>query len=159
MFEHVILRATNGKRKGQEFVLENETDYILGRSWDCSCVLDDPLCFVSRRHCRIEVHAPFVRIQDVGSRNGTQVNGASIGRREKGQSFEELLDEGHAEHPLNDGDILQIAGYEFQVEFEPAPPCAAAEPRDQEKLWSCDWRHPPKGETAAAGARHGGWPR
>jgi pSer/pThr/pTyr-binding forkhead associated (FHA) protein len=66
------------------------------------------------------------------------VNGTSIGRREKRQWFEECLDENHAEHPLDDGDTLQIAGYEFQVIFEPAPPCAAAEPRDQEKLWSCD---------------------
>ena len=143
MFESVILRATNGKRKGQEFVLENEADYILGRSRDCSCVLDDPLGIVSQWHCRIRVHAPFVGIQDLGSRNGTQVNGTSIGRREKGQSFEELLDEGHAEHPLNDGDTLQIAGYEFQVEFEPAPPCAASELRDQEKLWlrtDSSWR-------------------
>ncbi|HWG42704.1 MAG TPA: FHA domain-containing protein [Gemmataceae bacterium] len=137
MFERIILRATNGERKGQEFVLENEADYVLGRSRDCSCVLDDPFCLVSRRHCRIEVHAPFVRIQDLGSRNGTQVNGTNIGRREKGQLFE-ALQARHAEHLLDDGDTLQIAGYEFQVEFEPTPPCAVAEPRDQEKLWSCD---------------------
>jgi pSer/pThr/pTyr-binding forkhead associated (FHA) protein len=138
MFERIILRALNGNRKGQEFVLENEADYILGRARDCSCVLDDPLCLLSRRHCRIEVHAPFVRVQDLGSRNGTQVNGTSIGRRAKGPLFEEFLHEGHAEHSLDDGDTLQIAGYEFQVQFEPMPPCAAAEPRDQEKLWSCD---------------------
>jgi pSer/pThr/pTyr-binding forkhead associated (FHA) protein len=138
MFERVILRATNGEWKGQEFVLENEADYILGRSRDCSCVLDDPLRLVSRRHCRIKVHAPFVRIQDLGSRNGTQVNGTRIDCREKGQLFEEFLQQASAEHPLDDGDTLQIAGYEFQVEFEPAPPCAAAEPRDEEKLWSCN---------------------
>ena len=138
MFERVILRATNGEWKGQEFVLENEADYILGRSRDCSCVLDDPLRLVSRRHCRIKVHAPFVRIQDLGSRNGTRVNGVSIGRREKDQLFADFLQEGHTEHPLDDGDTLQIADYEFQVEFEPASPCAAAEPRDQERLWTCD---------------------
>ena len=138
MFERIILRATNGKLKGQEFVLENETDYTLGRSRDCSCVLDDPLCLVSRRHCRIKVHAPFVRVQDLGSRNGTQVNGTSIGHRAKGQLFEDFLQEGHVEHPLDDGDTLQIVGYEFQVQFEPAPPCAGSEPRDQERLWSCD---------------------
>jgi len=138
MFERIILRATNGKLKGQEFVLENETDYTLGRSRDCSCVLNDPLCLVSRRHCRIEVHAPFVRIQDLGSRNGTRVNGASIGPREQGPLFEDAPQEGHAEHSLDDGDTLQIAGYEFQLEFEPAPPCAASEPRDRERLWSCD---------------------
>jgi pSer/pThr/pTyr-binding forkhead associated (FHA) protein len=138
MFERVILQATNGEWKSRTFVLENETDYILGRSGDCSCVLDDPLCLVSRRHCRIEVHAPCVRIQDLGSRNGTQVNGVSIGRGGTGTLFEELLHEGYAVHPLHDGDTLQVAGYEFQVEFEPAP-YAEAEPCDQEQLWSCNY--------------------
>jgi pSer/pThr/pTyr-binding forkhead associated (FHA) protein len=138
MFERIILHATNGEWKGRTFVLENDTDYILGRSRDCSCVLDDPLYLVSRRHCRIEVHAPFVRIQDLDSRNGTRVNGVSIGHDGKGLLFEEPLHEVYAVHPLEDGDTLQIAGYEFQVEFEPMLPCGAAEPRDQEKLWSCD---------------------
>ncbi|SRR5579875_560890 len=138
MFERVILRALNGPFQGRNFILENGADYILGRSQDCSCVLDDPLCLVSRRHCCIRIYAPFVSIQDLGSRNGTWVNGTSIGRRKKGQWFEESPHEEPAEHPLNDGDILQIAGYEFQVHLEPMPPCAAAEPRDQEKLWSCD---------------------
>jgi eukaryotic-like serine/threonine-protein kinase len=138
MFERIILRALNGLHKGQQFVLEDEADYTLGRARDCSCVLDDPLCLVSRRHCRIEVHAPFVRIQDLGSRNGTRVNGACIGPREQGPLFEDSLREISPEHWLDHGDTLGIAGYEFQVEFEPTPPCAAAEPRDQERLWSCD---------------------
>ncbi len=138
MFNRVMLRATNGERKRPDFVLENEADYVLGRSRDCSCVLSDLFCLVSRHHCRIKVHAPFVHIQDLGSRNGTRVNGASIGQREKEPLFDGFPQEGHAEHPLDDGDTIQIADYEFQVEFEPVPPCAAAEPRDQEKLWSCD---------------------
>lgn len=138
MFERIILRALNGHRKGQQIVLENEADYTLGRARDCSCVLEDPLYLVSRRHCRIEVHAPLVRIEDLGSRNGTRVNGANIGPREPGALFEDSLQERHAEHWLEDGDTLQIAGYEFQVQFDPMPPCAAAEPRDQEKLWSCN---------------------
>jgi eukaryotic-like serine/threonine-protein kinase len=138
MFERIILRALNGKWKGQQFVLENEADYTFGRARDCSFVLDDPLCLVSRRHCQIKVHSPFVRIQDMGSRNGTRVNGASIHPRKQGAFFEDVPQEGHAEHRLDNGDTLQLAGYEFQVRFDPPPPCAAAEPRDQEKLWSCD---------------------
>jgi pSer/pThr/pTyr-binding forkhead associated (FHA) protein len=137
MIEHVILRATNGKQKGQEFILDNEGDYTLGRAKECSCVLNDPLYLVSRRHCRIKVHAPFASVQDLGSRNGTQVNDMNIGRRDKRPLFEEVPQEPYAEHPLEDGDILRIAGYEFQVEFEPDPPCAESEPRDQEQLWSC----------------------
>ena len=138
MFEHVFLRASNGKQKGQEFVLDNEGDYTLGRAKECACVLDDPLSLVSRRHCRIKVHAPSVCVQDLGSRNGTQVNGTSIGRPQKKPLLEEVPQAPYAEHPLGDGDTLRIAGYEFQVEFEPAPPCAEAEPRDQEQLWSCN---------------------
>ena len=138
MFERVILRATNDIFDGQEFVLENEADYTIGRSHDCSCVLEDPLCLVSRRHCKIGVYAPFVCIQDLGSRNGTWVNGTRLGPRVKTHLLDELLTEGSPEHPLEEGDIVQIAGYEFAVQFEPREPCAAEEPRDQEKLWSCD---------------------
>jgi pSer/pThr/pTyr-binding forkhead associated (FHA) protein len=138
MIAHVILRATNGKQKGQEFVLDNEDDYTLGRAKECSCVLDDPLSLVSRRQCRIKDHTPSVCVQDLGSRNGTQVNGTSIGRPQKKPLFEEVPQERYVEHPLEDGDTLRIAGYEFQVEFEPAPPCAEAEPRDQAQLWSCN---------------------
>ena len=34
MFERIILRATNGESKGRSVVLENEADYILGRTRD-----------------------------------------------------------------------------------------------------------------------------
>jgi eukaryotic-like serine/threonine-protein kinase len=118
MFNRVILQATNGEQKGQEFVLENEADYTLGRSRDCSCVLNDPLCLVSRRHCWIGVHAPFVRIQDLGSRNGTQLNGADIGQRKRKLSRGDIPRENCAEHFLEDGDVLELAGYEFQVRFD-----------------------------------------
>lgn len=138
MFERVILRAKNGKFKGQELALENGADYILGRARECACVLDDPLYLVSRRHCRIKVHAPFVSVQDLGSRNGTLVNGTSIGCREKTKKFEEFLQEEYKEVPLEDGDTLDIAGYEFEVEFQPKLPCSDTEPRDQEKLWTSD---------------------
>lgn len=137
MFNRIILRAINGKQKGEEFVLENETAYILGRSQDCSFVLNDPLRLVSRRHCRIDVQAPSVRLRDLGSRNGTKVNGKFVGRPVKQDPFENCPQVADEECLLENGDTLHIAGYEFQVTFDPIPPCAAAEPRDQNKLWSC----------------------
>jgi pSer/pThr/pTyr-binding forkhead associated (FHA) protein len=137
MFDRIILSATNGESKGMTFVLENERDYILGRDADCSFVIADPFRLVSRRHCRIEVHAPFVLIQDLGSRNGTQINGRSIGRQRKRQLlFEDALPEVYGEHPLEDGDILQLAGYDFRVEFDPPSPSTATEIYDREHLGS-----------------------
>lgn len=136
MFNRVILQLTEGELKGKTFVLENETDYILGRSLDCSLSLEDPLYRVSRHHCRIMVFAPYVRIQDLGSLNGTYVNGEKIGQRRKDQTFEEAMQEEQVDYPLWQGDKLRIGDSTFEVEFDPPPPCAEAEPRDPEKLWS-----------------------
>lgn len=124
--------------KGKTFVLENETDSILGRSRDCSLSFEDPLYRISRHHCRILVFAPYVRIQDLGSLNGTYVNGEMIGQRGKAQTFAEALLEEHADYPLWQGDQLRIGDTTFEVELDPPPPSAEAEPCDPEKLWSSD---------------------
>jgi pSer/pThr/pTyr-binding forkhead associated (FHA) protein len=136
MLDRVILRVTEGTLKGQTFVLENEKTYILGRSWDCSHRFPDAFNMVSRHHCRIRVSAPSIYIQDLGSLNGTYVNNAKIGQRGKEQSFEEAPQAEQAEHPLWHGDEVRIGFHAFQVEFDPPPPCATAEVRDQEQLWS-----------------------
>ncbi|HMF12489.1 MAG TPA: FHA domain-containing protein [Gemmataceae bacterium] len=126
MFDRIVLRGTEGGLKGQEFALENETKYILGRSRECSLPLPDPYLQISRYHCRIKVSAPSVVIQDLGSLNGTYVNGEKIGQRRKEQSFEEALQEEHEKYPLWDGDQLRIGDHVFQVEFNPSASCAVA---------------------------------
>jgi pSer/pThr/pTyr-binding forkhead associated (FHA) protein len=138
MFNRVILRLTNGERKGQAFVLENETSCILGRSRDCTHRLNDPSYLVSRHHCQIKVSDPFVVVQDLGSLNGTYVNEQKIGQHIKGQTFEEALQEEHAEYPLWNGDELRIGDYVFKVQFDRPPPDSVSEPRAQEKLCPCD---------------------
>lgn len=137
MFAQVILRGLKGGLQGQTLVLEDGMRYILGRSQDCSLRLPDSQLLVSRYHCRIKVSAPFVTIQDLGSLNGTYINGGRIGQRDTERSFAGELLEKHAEYLLWDGDQLRFGENVFQVEFDPPVSCAAAEPRDQEKLWSC----------------------
>lgn len=136
MFERVILYVTQGTLKGQSFVLENENTYILGRSWDCSYRFSDAFNMVSRYHCRIRVSAPLIYIQDLGSLNGTFVNDAKIGQRSKERSFDEALQAEQTEYPLWDGDEVRIGCHAFQVKVVPPPPCAEAESRNQQQLWS-----------------------
>jgi len=50
--------------------------YVLGRSASCNVVLDDN--DASSQHCRIEVVEDGVRVVDLGSTNGTLLNGAKI---------------------------------------------------------------------------------
>lgn len=136
MFERVILHVTEGTRKGQNLVLENGNTYILGRSGDCSPRFSDAFGMVSRHHCRLKVSAPLVVIQDLGSLNGTYVNDAKIGQRDKEQPFAEWLQQEQAEHPLWDGDEVRIGLHAFRVQFDPPPPCAENEERAQDRLWS-----------------------
>src|SRR5579871_3934522 len=53
-----------------------KTEATLGRSPSCEVPLEDHK--VSRRHAKIEVKNGEVRISDLGSRNGTVVNGEKI---------------------------------------------------------------------------------
>jgi DNA-binding winged helix-turn-helix (wHTH) protein len=51
-------------------------EHIAGRSEDCSLIIDGTT--VSRRHARITVRSGVVTIEDLGSTNGTHVNGVRI---------------------------------------------------------------------------------
>src|SRR5262249_12611551 len=89
MFDRVILTCTEGPLKGRKFVLENGAHCVVGRAKDCSIQVPDDLSLVSRHHCLIDVDAPDVRVRDLGSLNGTYVNGETIGRRYRGEPPEE----------------------------------------------------------------------
>ena len=49
---------------------------VLGRSRDCACVLGEPS--VSRRHAELRRDGARWLLIDLGSRNGTRVNGARL---------------------------------------------------------------------------------
>ncbi len=49
---------------------------ILGRSRDCGCVLAEPS--VSRRHAELRRDGERWLLRDLGSRNGTRVNGVRL---------------------------------------------------------------------------------
>lgn len=54
---------------------------VIGRGADCDVVLDDP--GASRRHAEIKVEAGRILIRDLGSTNGTTVDGERLGERVK----------------------------------------------------------------------------
>jgi hypothetical protein len=51
-------------------------DTLIGRSANCQVTLDDPL--VSREHARIHIEDGAALVEDLGSRNGIQVNGRAV---------------------------------------------------------------------------------
>jgi pSer/pThr/pTyr-binding forkhead associated (FHA) protein len=76
----VALRFISGKYQGGEYPIEEGHEVLIGRSSDLDMVLVEEM--VSRRHARIELRDGIISIEDLGSTNGTFVNGEKIVRGE-----------------------------------------------------------------------------
>ncbi|HEX8821480.1 MAG TPA: FHA domain-containing protein [Archangium sp.] len=100
------LTIAEGKEAGKEFVFEQDS-VLIGRVTECDVVLYD--AGISRRHCRIFSEARRYFVEDLGSSNGTRVNGNPISGKQ----------------PLSDGDAISLGGVVFK--FKPVQGEAAVE--------------------------------
>ena len=110
----LALRFISGKYQGGEFPLEDNREIIVGRSSDLDMVLVEEM--VSRRHARIQLVGGSVNIDDLGSTNGTFVNGERVTHAE--------LQEG--DRVLIGSNILKVVSTDGQ-----SPPSEAMEQQAQ----------------------------
>jgi len=95
----VKLKVLSGKHAGKELPITKKT-FTIGRASDCQ--LRPGSDAISRHHCRIEVVDGRLTIRDLGSRNGTQVNGETISEQVE----------------LKSGDHFNVGPLEFEVMIE-----------------------------------------
>src|SRR5258708_4497696 len=93
--------ALSGARRGEKHEIVGEL--VIGRATECSIAIADPN--LSRHHARFVCDAAALVVEDLGSRNGTFVNGKRVART-----------------TLSDGDIVTIGGSEFRVQIAGAAP-------------------------------------
>ncbi len=72
------LRFISGKYQGGEYPLADAGELTIGRSSELDMVLIEDM--VSRKHARLTVAPGGITIADLGSTNGTFVNGEKVGR-------------------------------------------------------------------------------
>ncbi len=122
----VTLLVIRGPWKGKRFAFAERTTSIVGRGPDCNLVLPDDKAHetVSRHHCLFDINPPDIRVRDLGSLNGTFVNGYRIGRREDGQAPDEGGAAVFPEYDLRDGDEVSIGETVFTVRAEAIRQCA-----------------------------------
>ena len=70
------LKFISGKYQGGEFPLKAEKQVVIGRSSELDMVLVEDM--VSRKHAKITFTAGKISIEDLGSTNGTFVNGEKV---------------------------------------------------------------------------------
>lgn len=72
------LRFISGKYQGGEFLIKMGREIVIGRASDLDMVLVEDM--VSRKHAKISTLNDQIMIQDLGSTNGTFVNGEKVKR-------------------------------------------------------------------------------
>jgi hypothetical protein len=85
----LALRFISGKYKGGEFPLKEGKEMFIGRSSDIDLVLVEDM--VSRKHARIKVAGGKIQIEDLGSTNGTFVNGEKVAKAVVGKGDRILI--------------------------------------------------------------------
>lgn len=89
-----------GKHQGKKMALAEGCKLVIGRDEGVAVRL--ATSEVSRRHCAIRVREGVVSVEDLGSRNGTQINDATITKRTR----------------VKAGDILRVGPMLFQLEVK-----------------------------------------
>lgn len=73
----VTLRVIAGPQTGRVFTFEQHETFTIGRSEQAQfCLPEDR--FFSRNHCILEIAPPQIFLRDLGSTNGTYVNGIRV---------------------------------------------------------------------------------
>ena len=73
----VNLKVTGGPSKGRIFSFTQHDSFLIGRSPDAHLHLPDDRYF-SRHHCLLEMNPPHSFVRDLGSTNGTFLNGHRV---------------------------------------------------------------------------------
>jgi pSer/pThr/pTyr-binding forkhead associated (FHA) protein len=102
------LVISEGKEAGREFEFDQDS-VVIGRTAECDVILYE--AGVSRKHARILIEGAGIWIEDLGSSNGTRVNGETIQKKQA----------------LKDGDSISMGPVVFAfkpVDLEPEGPTA-----------------------------------
>jgi eukaryotic-like serine/threonine-protein kinase len=126
----IELSVINGPCVGKVFRFDEPQGFTFGRATDCTCPVENDKTF-SRHHFLLEVNPYQVWLRDLGSLNGTFVNGQQVGGRPAGMD-PKLAEPGQTVE-LRDGDLIKAGCYEMKLKIEPpAPSVDAVEQRTEE---------------------------
>jgi len=117
----VKLRVLSEVIDQSEYVFEEPGGFTFGRAPDCTCPMPASDNTFSRHHFLLEINPPLVMLKDLGSLNGTLVNGTKYGGRPAD------VEPGDAESspalPLRDGDRIQAGMCILELSVDIPPVC------------------------------------
>ncbi len=130
MSDGYALKFISGKYQGGEFPLKGDKQLIIGRSSELDIVLVEDM--VSRKHAKITIARGKITIEDLGSTNGTFVNGEKVKQSQLkendrilvGTSILKLVKAGAGSTDLSDAQVKknleQVAAVQSQKQTKTA---------------------------------------
>ncbi|HVS35516.1 MAG TPA: FHA domain-containing protein [Gemmataceae bacterium] len=117
MASTITLEIVEGPQKGERYRVRGAGQVLIGRSKRCDVRLpNDPMHWdVSRAHCLIDLRPGDATIRDLGSRNGTCVNGMKIGQRAACLIADHCLEALSGPFRLRDGDRIKVGLTTFRL--------------------------------------------
>ncbi len=117
MSAKIQIKISQGKDAGKIFAFTEHDTCVFGRMADChACIPDDTE--VSRHHFILEVNPPQACLRDLGSLNGTWINGTKCGGRKSGETPEEGAKRKYPEAAVKHGDRIKVGRTELEVSIE-----------------------------------------
>ena len=111
----VRLNILTGPMRGNVLTFHEPFVCLAGRHASCHIQLpDDPR--VSRNHTQIDINPPRVRARDLGSLNGTMINGVKYGGRDR-EGIAALPFTADPVTELQDQDLIQIGDTVIRIEI------------------------------------------
>ncbi len=125
MSARITLTVQNGSLAGKKYVFPEPRTCVIGRADDCDLQLPRGVEFrtVSRRHCQLDIDPPEIRLQDLGSTNGTFINGSRIGLSAARKMSAEAAALPLRVYNLRDGDEFRIGDTTFRVSVSVPATC------------------------------------
>ena len=94
----IQLTAVCGAQRGRQWLTEVATETVIGRAANCAVVIDDD-SEVSSRNSVLSTDGGLLFVEDLGSTNGTSVNGTAIAGRRR----------------VGDGDLILVGRTELRL--------------------------------------------
>jgi hypothetical protein len=111
----VTLIAIDGPMRGREWQFSDADAWVFGRAPDCHGRLDASDGTVSRHHFLLEVRPPSARIRDLGSRNGTFVDGERLPTGARVGSADGAAATALDGFALSDGAVIRVGVSRFRL--------------------------------------------
>lgn len=118
MSVQISLRINQGAPGETELTFTERARVVVGRAKDCDLLIPPDFLHadVSRHHCAFNIDPPRVRVSDLGSRNGTYVNGVRINQQGDIVFYDDGTAAGNSEvRLLQDGDEVRLGGTRIQI--------------------------------------------